>query len=97
VEKLPEAPNALKNKNLLELVGCAIQMVKNMPGIRDYYIRKYQFTDEADLSNYFVNILKVSCSDYARQPVVSVMDKLVNRSTGGKKLKDHFGYESTGL
>ena len=70
-------------------------MVKNMPAIRDWYIRKYHFTDECDYSNYFAKILKQASTEYLRQSVSAVKEKLVNRATEGKLLKDVCGYEVT--
>ena len=72
-------------------------MLKNMPAIRDWYVRKYHFTDEADLSNYFTKTLKSSCTEYLRQSVSAVKEKLIARQTGGQLLKDKFGYEWTGF
>ena len=71
-------------------------MIKNMPAIRDYYIRKYQFIDCAELSNFLTKSLKLSCSDYLRQTVAHVKEKLILRKTGGPK-KDSLGFEYTGL
>ena len=65
-QEYPEAPNALKNKHIYEIVTCAMQMAKNMPSIRDWYIRKFYFTDECDFSNYFTKNLKQACTEYLR-------------------------------
>ena len=43
-----------------------MQMLKNMPTVRDWYIRKFHFTDECDFSNYFVKHLKQVCTEYIR-------------------------------
>ena len=95
-KEFPEAPNCLRQRHLYELVACAVQIIKNMPAIRDYYIRKYQFIDCAELSNFLTKSLKLSCSDYLRQTVAHVKDKLILRKTGRPK-KDSLGFEYTGL
>jgi hypothetical protein len=96
-KQFPEAPNCLRQRHLYELVCCAVQMLKNMPAIRDYYIRKYQFIDCADVSNYVTKALKLTCSDYLRQTVAHVKERLLNRKTGGGPKKDAFGFEHTGM
>jgi len=96
-KEYPEAPNCLKQRHLYELVGCAVQMVKNMPAIRDYYIRKYQFIDSAEVSNYLTKALKLSCSDYLRQTVAHVKERLLLRKVNGKPTKDIHGFEHTGF
>jgi hypothetical protein len=68
-----------------------------MPAIRDYYIRKYQFIDSADVSNYLTKALKQSCSDYLRQTVAHLKERLLNRKSGGTPKKDMFGFEQTGF
>ena len=55
---IDENSNSFGRIQIHELISCAMQMVKNMPMVRDWYIRKYHFTDECDFSNYFAKHFK---------------------------------------